>query len=740
MPTLDVLVFRASGGWVFGHVPGTPRTFVFSTTDIPIYADTSSFSQAGDGFVYARTDGNLVYSAGSGTTQITLDANGNTISNVDFLSTLGAQSVFMANTASVPGGTVERKALFITDDGDTPRLLLPDFNIGKFLIVGDYAYAVGSGPIGEESDGDLYRVDANGNAELIADEDPNDSDPSEEGILNIGTMFEFEDDLYFYGFVPNETHLYHVDSGTGIVTRQDGVPGSSETGLLSVADDRFYFWDTLIPDTGFELYVSDGVSWEPVKDINAGSGSGAPDGPLRQTAALGSKLIFLADAGGPEGTEVWVSDGSSEGTFALTGQTSGGSLGNLSFDSTFKPVTVEGLGLTFFRATSSTAGTELFATDGTVEGTRIFNIDLFSGSSPFNLVTDGEVLYFSIRGFPLGGSGSVWVSDGTPAGTHAIRATNTSVSNHFAQGPDMLGVFQLDRANLRLPQEPTTDFTGDGTADILWRETATNTFGAFEMDSGGPIFRIYGTAGADWTVAGKGDFTGDGISDILWQQMGTNTFGAFEMDTGSAIFKVYATAGDGWEVIGTGDFTGDGTIDVLWRETATNTFGAFEMDTGSAVFEVYGTAGAGWRFAGTGDFTGDGIADILWRETATNTIGAFEMDTGSAIFELYATASEGWNVVDTGDITGDGTSDIVWHHAATNSYGAFEMDSGTATFQTYGSPFAWKIVGTGDFTGDGSADILLHHTASNQISAYEMDGAWPLFQHYTTAGAGWELA
>ena len=192
---------------------------------------------------------------------------------------------------------------------------------------------------------------------------------------------------------------------------------------------------------------------------------------------------------------------------------------------------------------------------------------------------------------------------------------------------------------------PTNDFTGDGTSDVLWLQTSTNTFGAFEMDTGSALFDLYATAGGSWEIVGTGDFTGDGTSDILWREIATNQFGAFVMDTGSAIFSLYATAGAGWEVAGTGDFTGDGTSDILWREIATNQFGAFEMDTGSATFDVYGTAGAGWELGGTGDYTGDGRTDILWRETATNQFGAFEMDTGSATFDVYGTAGAGWELV-----------------------------------------------------------------------------------------------
>ena len=69
------------------------------------------------------------------------------------------------------------------------------------------------------------------------------------------------------------------------------------------------------------------------------------------------------------------------------------------------------------------------------------------------------------------------------------------------------------------------------------------------MDTGSAIFDLYATAGAGWELGGTGDYTGDGTTDILWRQIATNQFGAFEMDTGSPTFDVYGTAGSGWQLV-----------------------------------------------------------------------------------------------------------------------------------------------------------------------------------------------
>ncbi len=342
-----------------------------------------------------------------------------------------------------------------------------------------------------------------------------------------------------------------------------------------------------------------------------------------------------------------------------------------------------------------------------------------------------------------GGAGldTLWFTNALSTESTWTR-TPTGWSVTSEAGTDtLIGIERLGFADRMVTLEVAkNDFTGDGTSDILWRQTSTNTFGAFEMDTGSALFDLYATAGAGWEIVGTGDFTGDGKVDTLWRETATNQFGAFEMDSGSAVFRLYGTAGAGWVVAGTGDFTGDGTSDILWRNTTTNQFGAFEMDSGSALFKLYATAGAGWEVAGTGDFTGDGTTDILWRETGTNQFGAFEMDSGSAIFKLYGTAGAGWQVAGTGDFTGDGTSDILWRQTGTNQFGAFEMDTGSAIFDLYATAGSgWELGGTGDYTGDGKTDILWREIATNQFGAFEMDSGSPTFDVYGTAGAGWQL-
>ncbi len=288
---------------------------------------------------------------------------------------------------------------------------------------------------------------------------------------------------------------------------------------------------------------------------------------------------------------------------------------------------------------------------------------------------------------------------------------------------------------------PLSDFTGDGTSDILWTRADNIAVGSFHMDSGAPAFAFYGHGGGGWKIAGTGDFSGNGSTDILWHAPSTNALGAFILDSGAPAFAFYGTGGDGWTIAGTGDFTGDGTDDILWNHAGTNAIGAFVLDSGAPVFAFYGSGGDGWQIVGTGDFTGDGTTDILWHQSSSNAVGAFIMDSGTPTFAFYGNGGDGWAVAGTGDFSGDGTDDILWHYAATNAVGAFIMDSGTPAFAYYNNGGdGWAVAGTGDYSGDGTYDILWHQGSTNAIGAFVMDSGAPAFAFYGHGGHGWQLA
>jgi ELWxxDGT repeat protein len=154
-----------------------------------------------------------------------------------------------------------------------------------------------------------------------------------------------------------------------------------------------------------------------VKDINP-LGDAKPENFIE----FNGKMYFRANDG-VHGIELWVSDGTAEGTKMLK---------DINPDGNSMPrYFTEYNGLLYFRAECSTYGVELWVTDGTEDGTRLLkdiNPGAGNNSKPENqyltneswplTVFDGK-LYFAANN---GSKGlELWVTDGTETGTNMVK-------------------------------------------------------------------------------------------------------------------------------------------------------------------------------------------------------------------------------------------------------------------------------------------------------------------------------
>ncbi len=495
----DVLVYRGwgdNGLGVYGNVLGTDYTYEISQIDPDNFGYGNSFSKAGNGFVFrgyntSGFDDTLVYADGSssGTIVIVNDVNGNPVVEPSSFSPFGTESVFLASNASVSATTPPR-VLMATNGNGAPEVLLP-FRVEEYQIIGNSLYAVAY------NGGDLYKVNADYSYELI-------NDRSVSGIAT-NYLFEFNGEFYFRGRDAGVNDFYSVDPVTGDSTALNiAVNGGGDSIYFSqsaVGDSQFFYWYNGTPNTGFELYVSDGTpaGTNLVEDINPGNNSSSVSA---WNTIIGDKLFFIADDGGIDGAELWVSDGTAAGTFALSGTgTNVGTLSALSTNGgTFRLLAV---GNDLYFAANGTQGTELYITDGTVVGTQLV-LDIRPGpnaSRPDNFYTDGTYLYFTIE------SGNdeeaVWISDGTAAGTYALSDPHSGNGN---LEPDMLSIININVDNI-----PVRNIDGTAMADILTGSVLHET--------------INGLAGADTLIGGNGNDVLDGGTgnDSLDGGIGTDT-------------------------------------------------------------------------------------------------------------------------------------------------------------------------------------------------------------------------
>jgi probable HAF family extracellular repeat protein len=298
------------------------------------------------------------------------------------------------------------------------------------------------------------------------------------------------------------------------------------------------------------------------------------------------------------------------------------------------------------------------------------------------------------------------------------------------------------------------DFNGDGVSDVLWRNS-NGSLAEWFMDGSAisstatPTYQGSAVSpGASWSVAGIGDFTGDGDADILWRNSNGSLVewlmnGSTIESTATPTYQGSAVSpGASWSVAGIGDFNGDGADDILWQNT--NGSLAMWLMNGSTIESsvtptCQGSAvspSASWSVAGIGDFTGDGDADILWRNS-NGSLAMWLMD-GSTIESSTTPTYQGsavspgssWSVAGIGDFNGDGDADILWR----NSNGSLAMwlmdgstieSSATPTYQgsAVSPDSSWNIVEIGDFTGNGDSDILWQQSTTGALVEWQMNGS-----------------
>ena len=205
------------------------------------------------------------------------------------------------------------------------------------------------------------------------------------------------------------------DAGFALTTEDDR-SGTFKSTLVIIGDNMFFTAKSTA--TGDELYVSDGTAegTKLVKDIKSGSGDASP----RYLVALNGKLYFQAD-NGTNGVELWVSDGTEAGTEMVADIYAGA-------ESSAPDMLTVLDGKILFRATTVAS-----AADGK-KWLHIYdpNTDTESLVSEIQARAEGDAIIPRIQvdnkhkvayfiGEPVGENQEVYKTDGTSAGTGKIK-------------------------------------------------------------------------------------------------------------------------------------------------------------------------------------------------------------------------------------------------------------------------------------------------------------------------------
>ena len=271
------------------------------------------------------------------------------------------------------------------------------------------------------------------------------TDGSEEGTR---PYFEFEqtedlqiqltdaqlgnDSFFFLDSSASNRQLWKTDgteSGTSIVANLP--EATSSIAEITVFADRLVF--RVNTPTSQELWVSDGTSDNSGPVFDFGPPSDIPVHHTRDAANLpwdfenlGERLVFAVNTK-EFGRELWATDGTSQGTERLTDIVVGeeSSIRGSNHASSLHPLWVAGEQV-FFAAGdgavgSRAFGSSIYVSDGTKAGTRqIAGIDQNVRASIYEAIDfNGDLIFATSLSTEHGEE--LWRSDGTPEGTELIK-------------------------------------------------------------------------------------------------------------------------------------------------------------------------------------------------------------------------------------------------------------------------------------------------------------------------------
>jgi len=269
------------------------------------------------------------------------------------------------------------------------------------------------------------------------------------------------------------------------------------------------------------------------------------------------------------------------------------------------------------------------------------------------------------------------------------------------------------------PMPATSDFDGDGLADLAWRHTPSGRNAVWLMDGvNARVTAVLSPAGAgavadlDWEIRGVADMNRDGRPDLIWQHRTSGRLAVWFMSgtTRTGTNYLYDTAMNStepdldWKIVAAGDMDRDGHTDLLWRHRVSGAIRLWHMNglvkADSVVVPT--VADAAWEIVDLADMNGDGMLDLVWWHNASGRIAAWLMfdaiRQSTPPFSPAQLADSKWQIAGVADMNGDRKPDLVWQQVDSGELGVWFLDGLTQIGGRYLNPPRladprWRIVG-----------------------------------------------
>jgi hypothetical protein len=192
-----------------------------------------------------------------------------------------------------------------------------------------------------------------------------------------------------------------------------------------------------------------------------------------------------------------------------------------------------------------------------------------------SIVSEGHLRTVADQTWQIAGTGDF---DGD--GRHDILWRNQVSGENYVYPMDGLTIQPSEGylptvSNMEWQIAGVGDFDRDGRSDLLWRNTASGELYLYPMN-GTAVKPTEGyirtVADTSWQIRGVGDFSGDGYADILWRNSATGQNELFLMQGKlvlSSSGQIRPVSNLDWQIAAVSDYHGDGYADILWRNSST---------------------------------------------------------------------------------------------------------------------------------------------------------------------------
>ena len=141
----------------------------------------------------------------------------------------------------------------------------------------------------------------------------------------------------------------------------------------------------------------------------------------------------------------------------------------------------------------------------------------------------------------------------------------------------------------------------DMKGDIFLRNISSGDVGMWVMNGSHISQSVdFGPMSLNWTVAGIGDFDGNGSFDLLWRDTAGDV--AIWLLNGTSVISTttFGNLPTSWNIAETGDFNGDGRSDILWVDNSGHVGIWFMSGTNVSSVNFYGNIGTNWTVQALG--------------------------------------------------------------------------------------------------------------------------------------------